>query len=477
MTLTEFLVRWKPDPVLFVRECFQVEPDKWQIEALQALGSKDPKDTRISLQACAGPGKTALLVWCGAYFLLCCGDDLDHPKGIAASCNWDNLRTNLWPEFSKWFGRSPILSSLFEITSERIFSREHPRTWLLDARGWAKGSDAEAQGRSLSGLHAKYVLVMLDETGDTSPAVGRTAEQALAGCTWGKIIQAGNPTSHSGLLYEAATKLRHEWRVISITGDPDDPNRSPRVPIEWARQQIKDHTRDNPWVQAYILGTFPPSGFNSLLSPDEVQAAIGRYIPPDQYVFAQKRIGVDVARFGDDATVLYPRQGLVAFDPVEMRGARTQDIAARVAVARQRFGAEIVFVDATGGYGAGVIDALGMARIRCVPVDFSGKAEDPQFFNKRTEIWWRMASWVKKGGSIPNDTTLARELTTPTYWHHNGKIRLEEKDQIKKRLGFSPDHADALAETFALVDQPAQASGLRQIGKRGVLVQEDPLEG
>jgi hypothetical protein len=409
------------------------------------------------------------------HFLLCRGNSKDHPKGMAASCNWDNLRGNLWPEFRLWLGRSSLLSRLFAITSERIASKEHPATWFLDARGWAKEADAEAQGRSLSGHHARYVLVLLDETGDTAPAVGRTAEQALGNCEWGKIVQAGNPTSHGGLLYAVSTQLRHQWHVISITADPDDPKRTPRVPVEWAREQIATYGRDNPWVMAYILGQFPPTGFNSLLSPDDVQAATCRFVPLDQYAWAQKRLGVDVARFGDDATVLYPRQGLVAFDPIEMRGAKTQDIAARVAVAHARWGSEVHFLDATGGYGAGVIDALGIARIKCVPVDYAGKADDPRYFNKRTEMWWRMAEWLKRGGSLPNDPQLARELTTPVYWFHQGKIRLEEKDQIKKRLGFSPDHADALAQTFCVVDQPAQTSSMLPARSRASLVQSDPL--
>src|SRR5574338_1652203 len=107
------------------------------------------------------------------------------------------------------------------------------------------------------------------------------------------------------------------WHTIRITGYPDDHNRSPRIDIDWAREQIKLYGRDNPWVMAYILGKFPPSSINTLLGPDEVAESIGRHLTEDKYGFAQKRIGVDVSRFGDDRTIIFPRQGLSAFTPVE----------------------------------------------------------------------------------------------------------------------------------------------------------------
>jgi hypothetical protein len=97
---------------------------------------------------------------------------------------------------------------------------------------------------------------------------------------------------------------------------------------------------------------------NALLGVEDVEAAMKRRLRPDAYNWAQRRLGIDVARFGDDRTVIFPRQGMAAFRPVEMRAARTTDIAARAALAHQRFGAELVFVDDTGHWGHGVIDDL-----------------------------------------------------------------------------------------------------------------------
>ena len=117
--------------------------------------------------------------------------------------------------------------------------------------------------------------------------------------------------------------------------------------------------------------------------------------------------------------------------------------------------AVVELVDGSGGYGAGVVDALLQAGHAPQEIQFGGKAINPRYYNKRSEMWFEMAEWVKRGGVLPSVAQLAKELTAPTYTFQGGKLRLEEKDQIKKRLGFSPDYGDALCLTFALPDMPA----------------------
>lgn len=439
----------------FVLEELKTQPDKWQEQALEAFDN--PAIQRISLQACAGPGKSAVLAWMGWHFLACQGTIGDHPKGAAVSITGDNLKDNLWPEFAKWRDKSEFLKYAFTWNSERIYANDHPETWFISARSFAKTSNAEQQGKTLSGLHSGYVLALIDESGAIPLTVGKTAEQALSKCKWGKIIQAGNPVSRDGMLYAAATTLRKLWHVIRITGDPNDENRSPRIDVQWATQQIEAYGRDNPWVMAYILGQFPPSSLNVLLGSEEVEKAMETVLMLDKYQYAQKRLGVDVAREGDDRTVLFPRQGLQCFPPVEMRNARGPEVAARIAMAKERWDWETCYVDDTGGWGGSVQDCLLQGNLSHVPVNFAGKADDPRYLNKRAEMWFRMSEWVKRGGHLPYSPDLVRELTTPTYTFVNGKFQIEPKDQIKKRLGFSPDLADALALTFAWTEMPRAA--------------------
>lgn len=449
------LRRWRCDTAQMVRDLFKTEPDAWQRDVLAGWDSPDPRK-RIAMQACAGPGKSAVEAWCGWQGLLCHSDGVNHPNGAAVSITADNLKNNLWKELAVWRDRSPLLQAVFEMTSEKIFAREFPNTWFLAARSFAKSADTEAQGRTLSGLHAPSIFYLVDESGDMPPAVLRAAEQGLSNCQWGRILEGGNPTNHQGALYQAATVQSHLWTVIRINGDPDDPKRSPRIDLQWAQEQIALYGRDNPWVMAFILGQFPPGSLQSLLSPDEVRDAMDRHLRPDAYEWAQKRLGIDVARFGDDRTVLFPRQGLAAFRPVEMRGKRGHEIAARALLAKQRWQWEMCFIDSTGGHGQSAEDALIVAGESPVGIDFSAPGIDPRYLNRRAEMHWNMAEWVKRGGALPKVPALLPELTEITYTFKGGKLLMQPKEITKKLIGRSPDLADALALTFAIPDVPGQ---------------------
>jgi len=447
----------------FVQSQFGVTPDPWQEEALLAFEDPRPDKRRVSLQAAAGVGKSAVMSWCAWFFLAVqcsrakSGDGFDHPKGFVTGITATNLRDNFWAEMSKWMARSPYLREAFTWSSQRIFANDHPQTWFLAPRNWPKAGSADEQGRTLSGLHGANVAAFVDESGAVPSTVLRAMEQMLAetGVRFGKAMQAGNPISLEGMLYAAANQLRAQWTIVIVTNDPDDPRCSPRGDKTWARQQIEQYGRDNPWVQSYICGRFPAASLNALLGIEDVEAAMQRDLDDAAYAFMQKRLGVDVARFGDDRSVIFPRQGLQAFRPVIMRVANTMQIAARVSQARSKWGAEIVLIDDTGHWGHGVLDGLLEARIPAVGINFAAKAINPRYRNRRTEMWIEMAKWVKAGGALPNVPELVAELTTPTYTFVNGLLALEEKDQIKKRLGRSPDLADGLGLTFAIPDMPS----------------------
>lgn len=464
----EVILRWRNDPVLFVRECFLVEPDAWQADVLRNF----PKKNRIAMKACKGPGKTTVLAWLAWNFLA----TRPQPKMAATSISWDNLADGLWPELAKWRQKSPFLIKAFEWTKTRIYNKKYPETWFLSARSWAKGSDSNAQADTLAGLHADYLLFILDEAGGIPDAVMAAAEAGLATGIDTKIVMAGNPTHLEGPLYRATTTERNLWHLVEITADPDSDMRTPRVSAQWAREQIEKYGKDNPWVLVNVFGQFPPSSINALLGPDVLAKAARRTLRLDQYDFAQKRLGVDVARFGDDSTVIFPRQGLAAFKFVEMRNSRSTDIAARVISAKIKWGSEMEFIDGTGGFGSGVVDAMIQAQYSPQEIHFSGKSTDPRYFNKRAEIHFRLAEWVKRGGCIPNDSNLIKELSSITYTLKGGKLLIEDKQQIKERLGFSPDRADALALTFALEEMP-KAKMIPGMDKTSHAITDyDPLE-
>ena len=148
----------------------------------------------------------------------------------------------------------------------------------------------------------------------------------------------------------------------------------------------------------------------------------------------------------------------MAFEPEVMRHARTHEVAGRVVAVKRKGNADAIFVDDTGGYGAGVVDALYLGKHPVIPVNFSSAATDKRYFNKRSEIMWEAAQWVKRGGQLPHMPEIVREATAATYWFEKGKIRVEEKDQIKRRIGVSPDLWDAFCCTFAQEVAPGSAA-------------------
>ena len=257
-----------------------------------------PDETAHCPSACSGVGKTIVKAIIGWNFLTCYVRGRDHPYGLATSVDAANLSSTLWKELANCRERSRFCSNAFEMNSERIYERQNPLTWRLEARTWSKKADSDAQGRTLSGLHAKFILYLIDECGDINPAVLRAAEQGLSNCEFGKIVVGGNPSSHAGILYFVVKEQPHLWTIIPVTADPDDPNRV-RGSIQTGRGRwCRQFGRTNPWVMYAILGRFPPVGVNALFGPDEVADAMKRHVLVDAYAHAQTRIGIDVARSG-----------------------------------------------------------------------------------------------------------------------------------------------------------------------------------
>jgi phage terminase large subunit len=474
---TKTMLAWKDQPALFVREMFGVTPDKWQEEVLEAF----PHRPRLAMKACKGPGKTAVMAWLAWNFLVTRPD----PKIAATSITADNLFDNLWAEMAKWQQRSPYLRTHFKWTRDRIVCAKRHKTWWMSARNWNRTTDRTQQGGTLAGLHADHILFILDESGGIPDAVMATAEAALASCI-GHIVQAGNPTHLDGPLHRACTTERRLWHVTEITADPDDPRRASRVKAEWAREQIEKYGRDNPWVMVNVFGKFPPGSLNTLIGPDDCRAASERSYRPEDIERAPRVLGVDVARFGDDASVIFPRQGLLALPPLKLRNVDGLQGAGAVARKAADWKADAVFVDDTGGWGASWIDQLRLLGHTPVGVGFAGRPSDPRYDNKRTEMYFETVEWIKKGGALPaNCPELIAALSGTTYSFRGDRLLLEPKEQVKARLGYSPDDADALALTFA---QPVAAREIyadrtmefdamqRRRGRRFAITEYDPLE-
>ena len=225
------LTLWRENPVQFVIDNFGVEPDTWQADILRAF----PSHKRLAMKAAKGCGKSTVLAWCAWNFLV----TRPSPKIAVTSITADNLADGLWPEMAKWQAMSPLLKSEFEWSKTRIVFRRAPQNWWMSSRTWSKSADSSQQADTLAGLHADYMLFMLDEVGGIPDSVMAAAEGGLSTGIETKIIMAGNPTHLEGPLYRACTSERHMWWLAEITGDPNDTKRAKRISEQWAREQIE----------------------------------------------------------------------------------------------------------------------------------------------------------------------------------------------------------------------------------------------
>lgn len=204
---------------------------------------------------------------------------------------------------------------------------------------------------------------------------------------------------------------------------------------------------------------------NVLLQLSEVQASQELVVTDSAIEGAPKVLGIDVARYGGDRTVFCPRQGLVAFKPHVHQGLSTMDTAAQAAMVIERWQPDAVFVD-QGGVGGGVVDRLRQLGFSVVGVDFGGKPIDARFSNKRTEMWWQLADWVREGGSLPSGQEWQLDLCAPriSYANARGRLELESKDAMRERGLPSPDIGDAFALTFAAPVARREERQARKVG-------------
>lgn len=161
-------------------------------------------------------------------------------------------------------------------------------------------------------------------------------------------------------------------------------------------------------------------------------------------------LGVDVARYGDDLSVCFPRQGLQAFAATVWRGIDGNQGAGAVARIWEEMDADACFIDDTGGFGASWIDNLMRLGRAPIPVAFSKAPANGRYVNIRTEMAFQCCEWVKRGGAIPDIPELIAAMSKTNYTFSGDKLLLEPKDAIKTKLGYSPDHFDALMLTFAV---------------------------
>jgi hypothetical protein len=455
------------DPLGFVLSCFpwgvegthlaDAELEDWQRNRLIEIGEKvrandfngkDPVEAiRQATASGHGIGKGAfvgmIVHWIMATRPEC--------QGVISANSKPQLKGKTFKELIKWndMFRETTGCEWFEISLADLWMRHrnYKATWRVDGVAWE-----ERKTEAYQGLHAKHstAFIILDEASIIPAGVFDVCDGAMK-TGEPMFLVFGNPTSNTGYFKKIFKRLRHRWSTLHVD------SRTCRITNKKEIQKdIDDHGEDSDYVRIRIRGVFPRSAATQLIPNDVVNAAAyhndGKSDRLDPLI-----VGVDVAREGDDESVVAFRRGVDAVTlPWQIhRGLDGNQLGGEVAeFCRQRdlIGdpVDAIFVDYTG-VGSSVYDFLSHRGFPVYKVNFGGKPRKERIYlYKGPEMWVGMRDWMEEGGRIPDDPVLHDQLTgrrkefTPT-----DRMLLESKKIMKAEGNDSPDRADALALTFA----------------------------
>ncbi|HEU0069786.1 MAG TPA: terminase [Alphaproteobacteria bacterium] len=451
--LVDRLSDYALDPLGFVQAVFpwgegalesEPGPDQWQAHVLTALGetlrgAQETSDAaRFAVASGHGVGKTALSAWLVLWFL----STRDHPQVVVTANTAAQLRNKTWRELAKWH-RLAANKHWFAWTSERFAFVENPETWFAAAVPWSKD-----RPEAFAGTHDKHVLMLFDEASAIADEIWDVTEGAMStpGALW---IALGNPTRNSGRFRECFRRYRHRWTTRTV-----DSRQARKANGAQLKRWVEDYGEDSDFVRVRVRGVFPRAGNSQFIGEDLIAAA--KAAEPHPSPDAALVLGIDVARYGDDASLILARAGSEIVEAASYRGLDTMQLAGRIAEAIVRLRPDGVMVDG-GGVGAGVVDRLRQLGHRVTDVNAGSRAlDDARHVNLRVEMWAKMRDWLKGGGCLAGTASeLADDLAGPDYgFDAKGRLKLESKEDMKSRGLASPDWGDALALTFAYPVRP-----------------------
>jgi len=425
-------------------------PDEWQKELLIALGNQikgrrfdgvTPVDPiQMAVASGHGIGKSAITAWLILFIL----STRPKSRGKVTANTGEQLRTMTWAELTKWT-KLCIVGHWFEINSMSIHHHTHPRDWRADAY-----TCREENSEAFAGLHAasSTPFYLFDEAGGIP---GKIWEVASGGLTDGEPMwfAFGNPTDRSGEFYNCFSHQKHRWINKHI-----DSRNAKMTNKTYLQKQIDDFGEDSDRVRVRVKGQFPRGGNIQFIPSDIVQTArvspLGRYLGDDPLI-----CGVDLARGGDDDCVIQFRRGKDAKSEkvYKIIGENSRDsmkVVAKLTMLLERHIPDVTFLD-VGSMGGPIGDRLRELGYHVIDVGFGWNADNEKLYaNKASEMWFRMKDWLFNGGAIVDDNSLDTELTNREYgFDKKDRTIIEPKKDMKKRIGHSPDWADALCLTFA----------------------------
>jgi phage terminase large subunit len=436
---SEFIEKYKSDPVRFVRDILGQEPDPWQIELLEQA----QKSRLLAIKSGHGTGKSTCCAWLMLHHMLC----FYPQKTVCTAPTAAQLFDALFAELKSQLLRlPPALQQLFEVFSERITLKSDPSGSFISCRT-ARKETPEA----LQGIHSANVLLICDEASSVDNSIFEAAGGSLSTPN-SKLVMVGNPTRAEGYFYDAFTKLSDRYWTRTVSCED-----STRVTPEYIEEMEERYGRDSSTFAIRVLGNFAETTEDTIISNSLVEAAVTRDV--DLSETAPIVYGLDIARFGSDKSALCKRQGNHVLEPIKSWAkldtmALTGAVHAEYIKDQAEGKAPVEILCDSIGVGAGACDRMRELDMPAIDVNTGESASvSGQYKNLRAELWHKAKEWFEQlNCRIPRDERLMFELCSPRYtYESSGKIRMETKSEMKKRIGHkgSPDFADSFVLTFA----------------------------
>lgn len=374
-------------------------------------------------------GKSALLSWISLWV---CLTKQDAKVPITAPSSPQLLYT-LMPEIKKWGLKLPsFFKESIDFKADNIDFTNGNFIVLRTAR--------KESPEALQGFHAENLWFLVDEASGVAENIFEVIEGALTG-EHNRLIEVGNPTRTSGHFFNNFHKNKDLFKTFVLNAE-----KSENVDKGVVELRVKQYGRDSDVYRVRVLGEFPKASSDALFSVEELLEAVDRegVQKAGEHIWA-----LDVARFGDDSSVLFKRVGYKVAPALVRRNLDTMLLADFISYEfnESEIKPKAIFVD-TIGLGAGVYDVLASRGLPVFEANVSRKSIDNTMSNKRIEMYKRLQEKLPYI-SLPDDDELIGELSSLSYMiKENGILALEPKDKTKQKLGRSPDKADALALTF-----------------------------
>lgn len=437
------------NPVWFAEDMLGFKADKWQREVMMSVAQSD----KVSVRSGQGVGKTGLEAVLAIWYLC----TRPYPKVVATAPSMNQLYDVLWAEIAKWLNFSKV-KNLLKWTKTKVYMRGQEERWWATAR-------TAVRPENMQGFHEDYMLFIVDEASGIADPIMEAILGTLSGHE-NKLLMCGNPTKTAGVFFDSHNSDRDLFTTHKVSSM--DSSRTSKENIDML---LKKYGKDSDVARVRIFGDFPKGESDSLISLEVAETATQTKIDiSESYTL---NIGVDVARFGDDKTLIAPRIGNKVFDLQEYSKKDTMETTGNIIKTVEDFRSKnsqvnkvVIKID-DDGLGGGVTDRLREVNTErklgyiIIPIKNGAKAkESDHYYNKAAEMWDTMKELLDDNmskflqgetGSIelPDDPTLIKQLSNRKYSiHSDGRIKLEDKSEMKKRIGESPDRADAVIYSF-----------------------------